>query len=255
MKIIDRFKSLFTNIGIKGGKVPNNRSEKSYKYHNEAYPDQKMLLTNTEVNIIFDVGSYIGDTVQEYHNLFPKSRIYSFEPLEETYNTLSEKFKDNNHIKTYNLAIAKNSGSKKFYVNKANYTNSLLEVADTSKIYIDTNLTDNLRYVNVETISLDDFCKRENIEKINILKMDIQGAELMALHGATNLLKTRTIDIIYLEVEFVKLYDDQAYFNDIHEYLTGYGYILFGLYDLRYGKNNVFAWCDALYISPKLNRT
>ena len=45
--------------------------------------------------------------------------------------------------------------------------------------------------------------------------MDIQGGELMALHGASQLLKTRSIDLIYCEVVFVEQYVNQADFHQI----------------------------------------
>ena len=74
----------------------------------------------------------------------------------------------------------------------------------------------------------------------------------MALQGAIDLLKSHSIDLIYVEVLFVKLYEGQTYFFDLYKFLTQYGYILYGLYDLNYGKNGVLAWCDAIFVSPDL---
>jgi hypothetical protein len=87
--------------------------------------------------------------------------------------------------------------------------------------------------------------------------MDIQGGELMALKGATKLLSTQAIDLIYSEVLFADLYENQGYFHDISQYLREYGYFLYGLYNMNYGKskNGVLAWADAIFICPRIEES
>src|SRR5207302_2007090 len=87
---------------------------------------------------------------------------------------------------------------------------------------------------------------------------DIQGGELIALHGAAGLLKNRASSLIYAEVNFAALYEGQAEFDELLRFLAGYGYSLFGLYNLSHGENSALAWCDAIFIaldlSPKRER-
>lgn len=59
---------------------------------------------------------------------------------------------------------------------------------------------------------------------IDILKMDIQGGELLALKGAQSLLEASRIRLLALEVEFKPLYKDQPLFWDICAYLYRFGY-------------------------------
>lgn len=74
----------------------------------------------------------------------------------------------------------------------------------------------------------------------------------MALQGAVNLLSTQSIDLVYTEVLFAKLYENQANFYNLCELLSQYGYVLYELYNLKYGKNGVLAWGDAIFISPSI---
>ena len=53
----------------------------------------------------------------------------------------------------------------------------------------------------VKTISLDAYCKRLGIDKIKVLKIDVQGYEIDVLKGASSLIKNKAIDTIIFEME------------------------------------------------------
>ena len=249
-KVKGQIGSLFKYFGLEIKKIPTK-----YCFHINAYADQKALLSAKEVKIVFDIGASVGGTVGRYYDLFETSQIYCFEPVEDTFKVLCESYKDVGSIKPYRLAVTDKTGSKRLFLNKASYTNSLLQVAAESGKYVDNNLTQNLGYLDVETTALDEFCKKECISEIQILKMDIQGGELMALQGAVKLLTARRIDLIYTEVLFAKLYRKQANVYNLCEFLDQYGYVLYGLYNLSYGRNGVLAWGDAIFISPSLEES
>ena len=239
----------FNRMAPKGNENVTNKAQDGTR---NAFLDQKKILLNIDVRVIFDVGANIGQTTKKYCKLFPTAQIFSFEPFEEAYSTLALKHQANSSVKPVKLAISDHIGTDQLNLNVSNETNSLLKVACGSDRYVDKGLTENIGSVDVDTISIDEYCKNECIENIQILKLDIQGTELMALRGAENLLKDHLIDLIYTEVLFAELYTGQAYFADICRYLEGHGYILYGLYDLTHGENGVLAWGDAIFISPKL---
>ncbi len=82
--------------------------------------------------------------------------------------------------------------------------------------------------------------------------MDVQGGELLVLRGGSSLLSAGSIDLIYTEVSFVELYDDQVIFTDLCEYLSTHGYALYGLYNLYKGRNGLLAQADAIFLSPRM---
>jgi hypothetical protein len=79
------------------------------------------------------------------------------------------------------------------------------------------------------------------------LKLDLQGAEMKALTGARKMLGKGMVSSIFLEVIFVPLYEGQATFDDIIEYLYGFNYGIFGFYDLVRSVNGRLKWCDVLF--------
>jgi FkbM family methyltransferase len=216
------------------------RVPRQLTYHNNAYCDQKMLLLGDNP-VIFDVGANIGQTAIEYNKIFDNPKLYCFEPFANSFDILSETTRINSETKSFKIAISNSTGK------------ALLPSSDESQSYVRKEWVESLGSVSVDTITLDDFTKQQNIDKINILKMDIQGSELKALQGGGGLLQNHQIDIIYTEVLFVNLYDGQCFFCDIQNFLQDFGYQLYGLYDLCYGntlnRSGDLAWGDAIFIS------
>jgi len=205
-------------------------------------------LLGDRARLIFDVGANNGNVTLRYKEFFPKATIHAFEPFPEMYRELVRVTQGNANIHTSDKAIAENSGKQTFFVNAGIDTNSLLEsqpIGLNSDQMVKTKMK-----IEVNTITLDDYCREKNIHQIDILKMDIQGGELGALKGATTLLREKKIALIYLEAYFVSQYRDQPLFQDLLTYLFNSGYQLQDIYNPFYGKGSL-AWCDAIFLPKK----
>jgi hypothetical protein len=64
------------------------------------------------------------------------------------------------------------------------------------------------------------------------------------------MLQNKKIDLIFVEVEFDKIYKDQPLFHDISLFLSTYEYSLFSLYNLSISKEGQIIYGDAIFI-PK----
>lgn len=138
-----------------------------------------------KMNIIIDIGAYTGDTVEFFLDNGVLAHYYCFEMDKNIFKVLKEnvdsfKRKYNVQIDTYNLGIS--SGSyEALYDSKGYGASSIKEKGDDF----------------VQVVSLDDFIKQNKINKIDLLKMDIEGEEENALKGA---LKTIVEDKPILEI-------------------------------------------------------
>jgi len=247
--IKETIKRFVISLGYELKKLPHSDLQ---RHQLNAFADQQELLKGRPVETILDLGANIGKMTAKYMEMFPAARIHSFEPGDEAFTVISERFATQPSVHLVKKAVSIRNGFEKFFVNKFNPTSSLLPVAQESGKYVDSTLTENVETVEVETVTLDGFCRDQDIKKINILKMDIQGGELMALCGAEQLLAHRAIDLIYTEVLFAKLYEHQAYYHGIADFLTQRNYVLYGLYNCSYGRNGVLAWADAIFLSPEI---
>jgi hypothetical protein len=96
--------------------------------------------------------------------------------------------------------------------------------------------------IKQKSITIDTFFERNNIDasKYNFWNFDIQGAELMALKGATNSIKYAKA--IYLEVNEKELYKKCGLITDIDIFLSNYNFKRVLTNMTRHG------WGDALYV-------
>jgi len=204
-------------------------------------------MLNGKANTIFDLGANYGSVTETYKREFPDATIYAFEPFPEIFKSLSEKAKQFKNVKVYDKAVTDTSGKRVFFVNENPDTNSLYKSQEAG--LSSDKQAQNKYAIDVDAVSINDFCAQEKIQKIDILKMDIQGGELGALKGATNLLEKKQISLIYLEAFFIPQYQNQPLFQDLLGFLFDNGYQLQDIYNPFYGKGSL-AWCDAIFL-PK----
>lgn len=216
---------------------------------------QKYLLSGSgqDEPVIFDVGANRGQTAIRYRSVFPGSRIYSFEPFPDSFKALKEVTSEDDLCFCVNAAVADQSGTRTFYVNCMDSTNSLLPRPKLDKRYYPKDAGEKTT-TEVNTITLDDFIRENSIERVDILKMDIQGGELFALEGAKELLSKSFFPIIYTEVMFVPHYEGGALMYQIWSHLQEFGYSLYSVYNLYKARNGQLRQGDAIFISEKLRK-
>lgn len=213
------------------------------EFKQDCFDIQKQLI-NIKNPIIFDVGANRGNVVEKYLLKFPFAIIHAFEPFPESFTTLKNRFQNNPNVSCIPKAVASSKGIKEFFVNKNVDTNSLLKPTVTG-LSSDEQVK-NISSIQIETILLDEYCESEQINHIDILKMDIQGGEYEALKGLSKLLSKRNIELIYSEVYFVEQYEGQPLFHDISSLLHKHGYQLKDIYNPIYGKGCI-AWADVIF--------
>jgi len=222
------------------------RRRRPPRWGDEAYGDQRRLLEGRPVDVVLDVGANGGDTTHQYRTLFPSATIHAFEPFPDVHRQLAERFAADPRIRAHQLAVTNAPGARRFYVNDAHVTNSLLPHNPASVEWAGASREGLGRTIDVRAVTLDEFCRAEGLARIDLLKMDIQGGEAMALAGAARLLSEQAIRLIYTEVLFAPLYEGQAYFCDVSATLAGHGYQLFGLYNLMQDERGL-GWADAIF--------
>jgi len=163
-------------------------------------------------DVFIDPGTNIGYISAIAASLVgPSGKVISLEPSSTCYDRLSAYLIAPN-IELLKAAIHSQSGSARFFD-----TPRVLERGFACLAEVDTP-GDGTGY-DVKTWSVDDLCADRGIEAVRYLKLDVEGAELMALQGATRLLGAAAIDYILVETEF-----DQPVTAEIDALLKGYGY-------------------------------
>lgn len=138
-------------------------------------------LTDTSNLIIFDVGSRQGEVGISIKNKFENSRIICIE-ADKRFHEKAIKM-HGSKIEAYNYAVCDENGEQQFYGVEGNLSGVGSIHPPTVDLYNRLVETKILAPTPVKSIRLDSFCKNNNIEKIDVLHMDIQSAEYKALVG------------------------------------------------------------------------
>jgi FkbM family methyltransferase len=213
---------------------------------------QKVYSSEGELTI-FDVGAHYGETASELIILFPRSRVFAFEPDEKNWSRLKQRFASDPRIDVSHMAVGQKDGRALLHRNNYDATHSLLRInALEINRWADANDFREDRAEEVDQLTLDTFCSMHGIINIDILKLDIQGGELMALQGVKDKLSKQAVGGIFCEVEFRQLYENQPLFWDITAYLMSYGYHFLNIVSPKVSEMGVLSWADAIYVNDQL---
>lgn len=209
---------------------------------------QGRLLNSAAALTIFDVGAYVGDIALTYRRVFPQASIHCFEPFPASFARLKQSCQEPS-IRLNHVALSNQKGTATLHVNADASCNSTLPPNTKGQNHHGRAFRI-IGEIEVPTITLDAFCDQTQIERIDILKIDVEGAEISVLEGAAQRLADQRIDLIYTEVMFTPHYEGGCVFHDISACLAGYGYTLFNLYQFRTARNGQLRWGNAIFLSP-----
>jgi FkbM family methyltransferase len=163
----------------------------------ETYQTQLFKNTVQPGMIVVDVGANIGYyTLLAARLVGSKGIVYAFEPEPTGYELLCKSIAINGYtnIIATQKALSNVSGKTKLYVDPNHIGVSSL-ARDSAAVYGGV-----VGCLNVETVTLDDFLKAIGNDKVDVLKVDVEGAEELVLSGAQKVLDYNNLTIF---LEFI----------------------------------------------------
>jgi len=197
--------------------------------------------------VIFDCGANNGFVTYQFSKRFNQANIYSFEPNPAVFSILAKSNEKNTRVFVNNMGVSEHNDHLLFYKNNNTGTSSFLEPNDFHK----NHLARKYEKIEVPTISIASFCNERKIDKIDILKLDIEGFELNALKGCVEMLKNCQIDFIYTEVNLIPTYSGQCLIEDVISFLRNLNYIPYNFYGNNESKFRESIITNILFMSPK----
>ena len=215
-----------------------------------AYYHQKRIASYLKkkvdkIEIFFDVGSHMGTYTDLIKKDYPNSKSYLFEPQSKIFKKIEQKYLNNENIFLFNLAVSDIEKKQSLNLNNHDLTAILLDFDPKSnylkfkaKLY-QTDIN-NMNYGTelVQTITLDKFINENNLEKIDLLKIDTEGSEFNVLKGLKK--KINIVNNILIEIHHRELFLNY-YPEKIHQYLINNGFKLKKKFKFP------FCWVDSLY--------
>jgi FkbM family methyltransferase len=255
------FKNILVNlIGHVGYEIRRKPEFDESSVTFDPLEDQKRLFALVEkysdsVKIIFDVGANIGQSALKYRAKFPNSNIYSFEPILSCYEKIVSLSKKDHKILPFQIALDAKEQNINFHEMKGSQTSSLLLPSEDVKSFYAEGYFRIRQTYQLLTNTIDNFCDKEKISHIDILKLDTQGTEDRVLQGAVKMLRQQEIDLIFAEVSFSPIYENNVLFFQLCDLLYKYGYHLYSIYDFTRGANGLVVASDALFVKDEIYRS
>jgi FkbM family methyltransferase len=200
------------------------------------------------INLV-DIGASTGEftaSVQEYCGI---RRALLVEPQPKRVAELKERFPES-RFEVCGCALAEKDGSIEMEILNWDYSSSILPVKPAvggSDKVIDLGVREKIR---VDVRTLDGVLKAVNwTEPIDLLKIDVQGAELLVLKGASECI--RRTRLIWTEVSFRELYEGAAVFSEIYQFMDAQGFRLMALAEGFRGVGQELLQGDALFSAPR----
>jgi len=120
-----------------------------------------MKFSLEENPVIFDVGGFLGDWTEEALKYHPTAKIYIFEPVSSYYNVIKGRYNSNPNIQVFNFGLSNETKSIDISVG-----------GDASSTHRTVGDIERIQLKNVSTFLLE-----QNIERIHLIKINIEGEE------------------------------------------------------------------------------
>jgi FkbM family methyltransferase len=163
------------------------------------------------------VGAYLGEEFEQILHRFPNCTIDAFEPSIRYHQRLLRRFLNQSRVKVRNLAISNRVGESMFFETTLEGSGSLLPLGNHKKLFN----SNQAEAFEVETTTLDSLYRDRSID---VLQIDVQGAEKLVLQGAENTL--RNTRAVLMEVSVMGgLYVGGAAWIELNSLLQSKGFI------------------------------
>ena len=199
--------------------------------------------------VIIDGGAHRGGSVAAFSNYAPQAKFHCFEPDPSLAQELTRLFLHNPNVWVVTAALGDAKGQATFNINVSRPTNSLLSPGDALQPDLQS-LVELVEQVEVDIVTIDAYCEAKALDRVDIIKLDLQGYDYKALLGAKATL--RCARVVLIEVLFVEIYKGCNLFPDVLRLMGESGYNLFTLCGLHYGNHDELLWADAIFVNSAL---
>ena len=172
-------------------------------------------------SIVFDIGSNIGTYLYAFEKITPPANIYGFEPNQKLFLKLKKMFRK---VNLSNIAFSDVSESADLKIPIIN--NKIYEARGTLNLNFREIDEDDFILVTIKKERLDNYVVQHKIQKIDFIKIDVEGHEFNILKGAVETLR-KFKPTLLIEIE---QRHHQFPISQIDDFLFDLGYLKYFFY-------------------------
>jgi FkbM family methyltransferase len=195
-----------------------------------------------DINIIFDIGSRDCCQSLEFCDWFPQSQIYAFEPTPKSAEWCFKAVEKYKNIHFFDSAISQKDGFIDFYeVTNGNIgASSILKKND--RHHYGSQYEQ--KKITISSIKAKTFIEKNNINNVDLIWMDVQGAEIDVLSSFEDCLNN--VKAIHTEVGLSEIYEKATIKNELINFMESKNFYVESILD-----NNLGIEQDIIFINKK----
>jgi FkbM family methyltransferase len=222
-------------------------SQENLVAFDDVYGTLCRLLAGASVTGILDAGASDARVTKKLLRCFPTATAYCFEPNVPQYGEAWKQLvKEDERLRIAHLALADEESELELHVAQGIGATSLYRPrARYLEMYPEDAPVE--RVDKVPVVRLDDWLAKNGNPAIQLMKFDIQAAELRAMKGAEKLIREHVL-AIYTEIFFNPMYEGGAIYSEIDLFLRECGFSLYNLYKPRADQGGMLEQGNAIFV-------
>jgi FkbM family methyltransferase len=197
---------------------------------------RKLRDRGLEVNTAIDGGAAIGQWTARFKRIYPDAQVLCIEPREEAHEELERRAAKLPGIQVAKTLLGDHDARVEFHVH-----------SDQSSVFRNASGSEFGKVEHVPMTTLDALVRERDLPAPDLIKLDLQGAELMCLRGATECLAHARA--VILEVQILPLYKDSPLLADLTAFMASAGFRTYDILSLWHRPlDGALAYGDFLFL-------
>lgn len=193
----------------------------SLQTNGEKLLQEGVLRLSSPNPVIFDVGGRVGawsmPLIETGKVLDVQAKCFVFEPNPIAFKLLQDNLPQE-HVQLFQYGVGCTDGEVTLY---DEWDNPGSSKTSQYKEAITTLEQTAAMPIVINQIKLDSFCEKQGIDRVDFLKIDVEGNELDVLRGASTLLEEKKIKVIQFEFNAMNVLS-RSFLKDFYKVLEGY---------------------------------
>lgn len=207
--------------------VPPEQTSESFEH--------SLVRLGPGIKTAFDVGANVGDMTMAMCKAFPEATVHAFEPYSKTFETLRARVEASpyrDRVKLHNFGFYDKKATAPLHVTSFHGANSLVAISSAYHVFNPHIREEDLE--DVQLVRLDDFVGESGISHIDLMKVDVEGAEFEVFAGGVRTLSSM-IDTIICEMSFARFPRERGEYIRVCQLLQDSGFAPAEIYDVAQG--------------------
>jgi len=187
-----------------------------FKFHRNGEGWLIAQLRDQSPRSVLDVGANVGDWARLAAAELPAAAVYAFEIIPATFEQLVQATRDTPSVRCFNVGLGSEDGTLEMRYNPRSSAHAT---------YTDYPWGGAQTIVRGRVVRGDGFLEQHAIARVDLLKIDVEGAEHLVLEGFRNAFRDARIRLAYFEYGRYNVLT-KFLLKDFYEFFGGYGYVV-----------------------------